>query len=94
MARRRLDAQASGFEPAYELADVLPHSGKPTADACLRSRRFTRWVCCRIMRSVVKDPSSVGAFREWEGLVDGMPRVAREAYHWERDTGWSNSWGE
>jgi hypothetical protein len=32
-----------------------------------------------LMRSVVKDPSSVGAFRQWESLVDGMPRVAREA---------------
>jgi hypothetical protein len=47
-----------------------------------------------LMRSVVKDPSSVGAFREWESLIDGWPRVARAAYHWERDTGWSNSWGE
>ena len=35
MARCRLDGQASGFESAYELADVLSHSSKPAADACL-----------------------------------------------------------
>ena len=37
----RLDAQAGGFEPANELADVLPHSKEPTVDACSRSRRLT-----------------------------------------------------
>jgi hypothetical protein len=48
----------------------------------------------QLMRSVIKDPSSVGAFREWEKLLDGIPRVAREAYHWERESGWSEGWGE
>lgn len=48
----------------------------------------------QLMHSFVKDPSSVGAFREWEKLLDGMPRVARETYHWEREDGWSEGWGE
>lgn len=48
----------------------------------------------QLMQAVIKNPSSVGAFREWEPLIDGMPRVAREAYHWERETGWSDGWGE
>jgi hypothetical protein len=48
----------------------------------------------QLMQSVIKDPSSLGAFREWEKLLDGMPRVAREAYHWERESGWSEGWGE
>jgi hypothetical protein len=26
--------------------------------------------------------------------VDGVPRVAREAYHWERESGWSDGWAE
>jgi hypothetical protein len=47
-----------------------------------------------LMHSVVQDPSSVGAFKAWESVLDGMPRVAREAYHWERDNGWSEGWGE
>ncbi|HEX5468715.1 MAG TPA: hypothetical protein VFW80_06685 [Gaiellaceae bacterium] len=47
----------------------------------------------QLMHTVVNDPSSIGAFREWENLIDGMPRIAREAYHWERDTGWEG-WGE
>lgn len=48
----------------------------------------------QLMQSVVKNPTSVVAFREWEKVIDGMPRVAREAYHWERETGWGDSWGE
>jgi hypothetical protein len=48
----------------------------------------------QLMQSVVKDPANVGAFQAWEPLLDGMPRVAREAYHWERDSGWSEGWGE
>jgi hypothetical protein len=48
----------------------------------------------KLMRSVLKDPSTVGAFRKWENLIEGMPRVAREAYHWEREAGWGESWGE
>jgi hypothetical protein len=48
----------------------------------------------QLMQSVVKDPTSVVAFRQWEKLIDGMPRVAREAYHWERESGWAEGWGE
>ena len=48
----------------------------------------------QLMQSIIEKPSSVAAFREWEGLLDGIPRVAREAYHWEREGGWSESWGE
>jgi hypothetical protein len=39
-----------------------------------------------LMRSVIKDPSTVGAFRQWEELIESTPRVAREAYHWERES--------
>jgi hypothetical protein len=27
-------------------------------------------------------------------LIDGTPRVAREAYHWEREGGSAEGWGE
>jgi hypothetical protein len=47
-----------------------------------------------LVRSVVKDPSTVSAFRQWEELIEGMPRVAREAFHWERESGWADGWGE
>jgi hypothetical protein len=47
-----------------------------------------------LMHAVIHEPSSISAFREWEKLIDGVPRVAREAYHWQRDTGWSDGWGE
>jgi hypothetical protein len=48
----------------------------------------------QLMHSVVKDPSSIRPFREWEKLLDGVPRVAREAYHWERDNPRGGGWGE
>jgi hypothetical protein len=48
----------------------------------------------QLMHSVLSDPTSVVAFREWENLIDGTPRVAREAYHWERESGWAEGSGE
>ena len=48
----------------------------------------------QMMQSVIKDPSSIGAFRQWESLLEGMPRVTREAYHWESEAGRAESWGE
>lgn len=48
----------------------------------------------QLMHAVINEPSSVSAFRQWENLIDGVPRVGREAYHWERDSGWSERWGE
>ena len=47
-----------------------------------------------LMHSVVKNRLSVGAFRQWKSLLDGMPRVAREAYHWERESATTSGWGE
>jgi hypothetical protein len=47
-----------------------------------------------LIQSVIKNPSTVGAFREWEAIVDGMPRVAREAYFWQRGDEWPEGWGE
>lgn len=47
-----------------------------------------------MLQGVIRKPSSAGAFQEWEGVLEGMPRIAREAYHWERGDEWSESWGE
>jgi len=47
-----------------------------------------------LLRNVIKDPSSTGAFRRWEAVIEGMPRVAREVYSWERGEEWPESWGE
>ena len=47
-----------------------------------------------LLRNVIKDPSSAGAFRRWEAVIEGMPRVAREVYSWERGEEWPESWGE
>ena len=48
----------------------------------------------QLLQSVIRDPTTVGAFREWESIVEGMPRVAREAYFWQRGEEWPESWGE
>jgi hypothetical protein len=45
-----------------------------------------------LLRSVVRDPQSGAAFRAWEQILDGMPRIAREAYSWERGQHWPPSW--
>ena len=47
-----------------------------------------------LLRSVIKDPSSADAFRRWEAVIEGMPRVAREVYSWERGEEWPETWGE
>lgn len=47
-----------------------------------------------LLRTVVADPQGSAAFREWERILDGMPRVAREAYSWERGEDWPESWGD
>ena len=47
-----------------------------------------------LLRYVVKDPSSAGAFHRWEAVIDGMPRVAREVYSWQRGDEWPETWGE
>ena len=45
-----------------------------------------------LLRTLVRDPQSSAAFREWERILEGMPRVAREAYRWERGQHWPPSW--
>lgn len=48
----------------------------------------------QLLQSVIRNPATVGAFREWESIVEGMPRVAREAYSWQRGEEWPEGWGE
>jgi hypothetical protein len=48
----------------------------------------------RLLRDVVENPTSVGAFREWQALLDGLPSIAREAYSWQRGEPWAEGWGE
>jgi hypothetical protein len=48
----------------------------------------------QLLRNLVRDPVSAGALRRWEDVIAGMPRVAREAYSWERGDDWPETWGE
>jgi hypothetical protein len=48
----------------------------------------------QMLHGMIRNPSSAGTFREWEPLLEGMPKVAREAYHWERGDEWPEGWGE
>ena len=48
----------------------------------------------QLLQTVVKNAHSVGAFRRWEPLLEGLPRVAKEAYSWERGEDWPETWGE
>ena len=39
-----------------------------------------------------KDPSSTGALRSWEQIIEGMPHVAREMYSWQDGAHLTASW--
>jgi hypothetical protein len=47
-----------------------------------------------LLRAVVKAPSSAAALREWEQVLEGMPRIAREVYSWERGQDWPTAWDD
>lgn len=47
-----------------------------------------------LLRAVVRGSTSTDAFKAWEELIEGMPRIAREAYFWNRGDPWPESWGE
>ncbi|MGZ8687277.1 MAG: hypothetical protein ACXWZP_02495 [Gaiellaceae bacterium] len=42
------------------------------------------------------DPDAQSALGAWESLVDGTPRIAREAYSWisPASAKWQEGWGE
>lgn len=46
-----------------------------------------------LLQSVLQAPETSARFHAWEPLLDGMPRVAREAYSWHRGDE-PNGWGE
>jgi hypothetical protein len=47
-----------------------------------------------LLAKVIKNPSSAGAFGNWERIIEGMPRVAREVYSWQKGEDWPETWGE
>jgi hypothetical protein len=47
-----------------------------------------------LLMSIVKDPASAGAFGNWERIIEGMPRVAREVYCWESGERWPETWSD
>jgi hypothetical protein len=48
----------------------------------------------QLLQQVIRSPGTAGAFRNWEPLVEGMPRVARQAFFWERGEEGPDGWGE
>lgn len=49
-----------------------------------------------LVRMVAGSGTAAQALADWEPTLDGMPRLAREAYGWERtrEAGWVGSYGE
>lgn len=47
-----------------------------------------------LLQAVIRAPKASAKFRAWEPLLDGMPKVAREAYFWQRGEEWPEGWGE
>jgi len=48
----------------------------------------------QLLQAVIRAPQTSAKFKAWEPLLDGMPRVAREAYFWQRGDEWPEGWGE
>jgi hypothetical protein len=50
----------------------------------------------RRMLAAFTDPDAQSALGAWESLVDGTPRIAREAYSWVSPeyAKWQEGWGE
>jgi hypothetical protein len=40
-----------------------------------------------IVNDIIDDPVVAGALAPWRRLVDGMPRIAHERFHWTRGEG-------
>src|SRR3712207_6810708 len=49
-----------------------------------------------LVRMVAGTGTAAQALADWEPILDGMPRLAREVYGWERtrEAGWVGSYGE
>jgi len=47
-----------------------------------------------LLSKVIRNPASAGAFGDWERIVEGVPRVAREVYSWQSGEDWPETWGE
>jgi len=49
-----------------------------------------------LVRTVARGGTGSAAFSEWEPLLEGIPRLAREEYAWERSEhpAWVGAWGE
>jgi hypothetical protein len=48
----------------------------------------------QLLSKVMRNPSSSDTFGNWERIIEGMPRVAREVYSWENGEDWPETWGE
>jgi hypothetical protein len=48
----------------------------------------------QLLQAVTRAPETSKRFRAWESLLDGMPKVAHEAYFWQRGDEWPEGWGE
>ena len=47
-----------------------------------------------LLQAIIRAPKTSRKFRAWEPLLDGLPKVAREAYFWQRGDAWPEGWGE
>lgn len=46
------------------------------------------------LQGVLRNPSSAGALRDWDPIIEGMPKLARETYNWQRGEEWPEGRGE
>jgi len=49
-----------------------------------------------LVRTVSRGGAGTAAFSDWQPLFEGIPRLAKEEYAWERSEhpAWAGAWGE
>ncbi len=48
-----------------------------------------------LVETVAHHPQGLAALGKWQPLLEGVPRVAKEAYYWEREPAHGSAqWGE
>jgi hypothetical protein len=95
----RLMIVAQLTEGAHDEAETLLREGPPFDPEDLGLHRHAAYLTAdevvfvfeapeveRIVNDLLDDVSLVPAVGRWDKLVEGLPRIAHECFHWSRET--------
>jgi hypothetical protein len=106
---QRLAVIAKLKPQAVEEAETLIAAGPPFDLKSSGFERHTVYLCGdqaifvfeggqpqKILSAIAGDLKGVTAFARWEPLLDGLPKIAKEVFSWQRadEGGSQGGWGE